>query len=195
MKNIVKTLSVLGMICVLIGSTGCASSYWANRGNDAMDILDVGVTYSKTPHVAVYAGFQNLLSVGYAEVEGGELGIGQSQFGALPMRYHAGGMSIEGYEQYAFGNRYDPKDPVAPTQRGVGLGMLYHRTPGDAMEFFQCPKFVHLGWIGLNLNCKIGELVDFVFGWTTLDLGGDDDAKREAKYTPLKPVSPAPEKK
>lgn len=195
MNNILKTLSSISAVCLLIGSTGCTTSYWADRGNDAKDVFDIGVTYSKMPHVAVYAGFQSLLTIGYADVEGGLLGLGQGQFGALPMRYRAGGMCVEGCEQVGFGDLCNAEDRAIPAKRGVGLGMLYNRTPGDAMEFLHCPKFVHLGWIGLNVNCKIGELADCLVGWTTLDLGGDDGPKREAKYQALMPAALTPAKK
>ena len=192
MNKILKMLSFLGLALTMLGTTGCSTSYWSDRGNDATDFIDIGVTYSKKPHVAAYAGFQSLQSVGYADVDGGMLGLGQGQFGNLTMCNRAGGMAIEGQEQYAFGNLYDTKNPASPEKRGAGLGMLYYTPPHNAMEFLQCPKFLHLGWIGLNVNCKIGELVDFVLGWTTLDIGKDDSAKREAKYNFMKAAVPAP---
>ena len=37
-----------------------------------------------------------------------------------------------------------------------------------------CPKLFHIGWIGLTLNCKFGEFADFLLGWTTVDVMGDD---------------------
>jgi len=178
---------MLGLVVILLGATGCASSYWKDRGADASDFLDIGITYSREPQVAVYAGFQSLLSVGYASVDGGMLGLGQGQFGDIAMRNRAAGLVVAGAEQYAFGAHYDPADPAYPEWRGAGFCLLSHKTPATTMEFLQCPKFVHLGWIGLNVNCKIGELLDFVLGWTTLDIGGDDGAKRAGKYNHLPP--------
>jgi hypothetical protein len=37
-----------------------------------------------------------------------------------------------------------------------------------------CPKVLHLGWVGVALNCHLPELADFFLGWTTLDIMGDD---------------------
>jgi len=187
---------VLGIVVALLAATGCAS-YWRDRGNDAADFIDVGITYSKTPQIGLYAGFQSILTIGYADVDGGMLGLGQGQFGDLPMRNRNMGLAIVGVEQYAFDGHYDALNPASPEERGAGLGMLAYPAPNSAMEFLQCPKFVHLGWIGLNVNCKIGELLDFVLGWTTLDIGGDDGAKRAVKYDFMKTTAPAivPEKK
>ncbi len=182
MKNVI----ILGLCLSFLGTTGCTTAYWQSRGNDFADFIDIGVTYTKEPHVAVYAGFQSILSIGYADVDGGLLGLGFGQFGNLAMRNRAAGFAIEGVEQYAIGDTYDPADPSSPEKRGAGLGMLYYPTPKTTMEFLQCPKFVHLGWVGLNINCKIGELLDFVVGWTTLDIGGDDGDKRASKYDHMK---------
>jgi len=173
MSSLIRTtvsVCFLAALCAFCG--GCA--YMQNRGNDALDILDVGITVSTEPHVAAYAGFQSLLALGYSEMDGKLIGIGQRQVGILDMRYNAGGMLLEGHEQFAYGKNFDPADPESPPRRGAGLGLIYHESPRNAMEALQCAKFVHLLFIGADLNCKIGEVVDFVLGWTTLDIGRDD---------------------
>lgn len=164
------------LICVLaVASSLCSGcAYMKNRGNDALDIFDIGVTVSKEPHLAVYGGFQSLLALGYSDVEGKLIGIGQRQVGVLDMRYNAAGMLVEGYEQFAYGDKFTELDEDSPEKRGAGLGLLYYGKPDNAMEAMQCPKFVHLFFVGLNVNCKIGQLGDFILGWTTLDIGHDD---------------------
>ena len=44
----------------------------------------------------------------------------------------------------------------------------------SANQLANCPKMLHLGWVGLTLNCKFTELTDFLLGWTTLDILSDD---------------------
>jgi len=191
MQQALRLGLVLGVFLPLASLTsGCA--YLHNRGNDAKDIFDVGLTFSKQPQFGLYCGFQSLLGVGYAGVDGHECGIGQREMGWLPMRYNAGGLVLAGYEQYAFDGKYDPRNPDSPTTRGVGLGMFHYATPRSVVEMLQCAKFVHLGWIGVNLNCKIGELLDFVIGWSTLDIGGDDTAGKEAEPATAPAAAPPP---
>lgn len=190
MRNAIRFSLVLGVILPLaMFSSGCA--YMQNRGSDAKDAFDIGLTFTKTPHVGVYAGFNSLLGVGYVNMDGHLLGIGSSQAGWwLPMRLNVGGMVLDGYEQYAYCGNYDALDKTTPKQRGNALGMLHFAKPAGAMEMLQCPKIVHVGWIGINVTCKLGELADFLVGWTTLDLAGDDNPAA----APVAPPPP-PEKK
>jgi hypothetical protein len=37
-----------------------------------------------------------------------------------------------------------------------------------------CIHYLHVGFIGAAANLRYMEVVDFVLGLTTLDLGGDD---------------------
>jgi len=168
-----------GLIALTMLTNGCA--YFQARGNDALDVFDIGVTVTKTPHVGVYCGFNSLVGLGYANLDGHMLGIGQRQVGWLPMRFNAGGFVLEGYEQFAYCENFDANDKTTPKQRGNALGMLYYAPPAGGMEMFQCPKFVHLGWVGVNVTCKLSELADFLVGWTTLDIGGDDAPPAEKK--------------
>ena len=64
--------------------------------------------------------------------------------------------------------------PGRPKTAGVGLGLIYHERPATVVKFLECPKFIHLLFIGVDLNCKIAEAADFILGWTTLDIGSDD---------------------
>jgi len=71
-------------VALMMASGGCA--YLKDRGNDAMDMFDIGITFSKQPRFGVYAGFQSLLGAGYAHVDGKMLGLGQRNVGWLDMR-------------------------------------------------------------------------------------------------------------
>jgi len=180
MQRISRRLALAAALPLIVAAlTGCA--YLKNRGNDALDIFDVGITFSSEPHVGVYAGFESLLSAGYADVEGKMLGLGNRRAGWLDMKYKAAGALLEGHEEWAYGD-YE-NDPSLRQNQGAGLGLLYDDVPRTVPKFLNCPKFVHLFFIGANVNCKIGEVLDFVLGWTTLDIGCDDvygDGKAES---------------
>jgi hypothetical protein len=40
-----------------------------------------------------------------------------------------------------------------------------------------CPKLLHLGWVGVELNCRFVELADFLLGWAGVDFMEDDVAE------------------
>lgn len=171
--HIARRIILVGLVAVLTPAllSGCA--YFKDRGNDALDILDIGITFSAEPHVGIYGDFQSIATVGYADIEGKMLGVGNRRVGWLDMDYDCAGGGIEGRERWAYGD-YEA-NPEINQEQGVGVGMLYHGVPRTAPKGLNCAKFAHLFFIGVNVNCKIGEVLDFVLGWTTLDIGLDDE--------------------
>ena len=156
--------------------TSCA--YLHNRGNDALDVFDVGVTITEEPRVSVYAGFMNLMSLGYANLDQGTLiGIGSREIGAIPMRQNASGIIVYGREQFAFGSNCNPEDPDSPEPWAAGILALPEGPAPPPKKILYSPKVLHLGWLGLTLNCKIGEFADFVLGWATVDFMDDDTSE------------------
>jgi len=160
---------------VLVSGSGCA--YLENRGNDFADIFDVGVTVSSKPKICVYASFLGLLSLGYSNFDGTLHGLADCRVGALPAVQHAGGVLLWGYERFEYGEAQASEAPAGETPgKGwdtgiVGLAMG-PRAPAN--QLVNCPKMLHLGWVGLTLNCKFAEVADFLLGWTTLDILSDD---------------------
>ncbi len=158
---------VLVLLVVGILMSGCA--YMRDRGNDAMDMLDVGVTVSPEPKFGAYVGFQSLLGLGYSNFEGQFLGLGGGNAGLMDARYHAASLVVTGSENWQFGG-----SPARESDTDIGLAMLNGGGPDSFARFFTCPKFIHLGFVGIVLNCAPGQVVDFLIGFTTLDLGRDD---------------------
>jgi len=80
-----KRYRVLLACAALMSAIGCSSTYMKNRGNDLMDIVELGVTTSpvKQPGFALNANCFNIVPVGYAHVCGWFTGLGARQFGVL----------------------------------------------------------------------------------------------------------------
>ena len=171
--RITRLAVVLLAVGILASSvSGCA--YMKHRGDDALAMFDIGFTFSAKPHFAAYFGFNSLIGVGYSEFDGKLLGIGNQNVGWLDMRNYSGGMVFEGYEQYGY-CEYDTQRPDSPKRYGVGVGMLYHDLRENVLQAMECPKFVHVGWIGFNLTCKLGQIANFLVGWTGTDLAHNDE--------------------
>ena len=159
------------LLSALFFSTGC--SYMQKRGNDALDFMEFGITVSKKPQLSLYVGLVNVVSLGYSNVDGTLLGIAHRDAGALPMRHKAGGILLKGREQLGYED-VDWEDPNSPEPWQVGIIPVVKGASIPKHELLNCPKLLHLGWVGITLNCHFAELADFFLGWTTLDIMGDD---------------------
>ena len=62
-------------------TTGC--SYFRARGRDALDMADLGVTWSKRPQFGLYANCPFIAPGGYAKVDGKYAGIGGGKVGVM----------------------------------------------------------------------------------------------------------------
>lgn len=166
-----RSMTFCALMALALASAGC--TYLGDRGRDAADFLDFGVTVSKEPQFSLYAGFLSVVPLGYSNVDGTMYGLSDRQFGGAAMRHNARGILLWGEEQLGYRD-FDPLGPQSPEPWRVGvLGLSQGPGPRNG-QVVNCPKLLHLGWAGVALNCKFGELVDFLLGWFTVDIMGDD---------------------
>jgi hypothetical protein len=155
-------------------------SYPQDRLGDARDTLDVGVTVSSRPGSSFCADFLNVAPLGYAQVDGYTIGMGGGHTGYMPMRQRAAGVLLRDSEKSAH-EEFDSQDPENPPSSPVGSFGLMEGPRRCNGHIVSCPELLHLGWIGLTLNCKFAGIANFILGWTTCDLMGDDPAGKAAK--------------
>jgi hypothetical protein len=164
--------------------SGCA--YLKNRGNDAMDLFDLGITVSSKPGFALYVDKPPVIPIGFANVDGKLIGMGRGGFGVYDFREKGVGYLIGGTLQRGVGN-YDPQNPEDPKTYGRGLIGFIEKTTefqndpepnkdtiGRPKTRPTCPMTLHLGWIGFEWGTKGWDILDFLLGWTTIDVGKDD---------------------
>jgi hypothetical protein len=177
---------ILLVFCVFVLASelsGCV--YLVNRKNDAMDMFDLGILVSKKPGLAIYMNKPPVMPIGFSHVDGKLIGLAKSNFGVFDFREKSFGYLIGGSEQRGVGN-YDPQNPQDPKRYGAGaIGFLSHTTtfqndPGKDETVARprtqptCPMTLHLGWIGFEWGCKFWSMIDFVVGWTGIDIAHDD---------------------
>jgi hypothetical protein len=184
-----RRIVVLFGLAVMMASTGC--TYLKNRGNDASDIFEIGITY--TPHLkpvfALYWNPFNVLPFGYVNVNPGDitlLGWSDRQVGALDIDFHGWGALAWGSQRLGIGHvqpaaEGGPGRPLGWSVTEPGhtyttgfIGAPFGGNSPPGRTFGECPKLLSLGWIGIYANCSVIDLPDFVLGWTTLDIGHDD---------------------
>lgn len=185
--NKVRQSFLLFLAVAAILSTGC--NYMHHRGEDAMRIVDLGITV--TPHLQpnfeVYCGFVGALPFGVSYMDDAKLlGIGNNQAGYLDYENKSWGVGLWGSSKQGAGE-FDSKDPYQAradqadlTERprfNMGpVAILAEGNGPSLMGYAECDKGVHIGWIGLVLNCRPVALIDFLVGWSTFHVDGHWDS-------------------
>jgi len=184
----------LPLLLALLGlAQGCA--YLNNRANDAKDMIDVGFTFSEKPQFALYASgpFVQVGTAGYGQVDGHFFGLGGGKFCLWAPHYeHSYGLLVWGREWISFSHSEaeiaamtEEKAAAATSDMQVGivgmpLGLAGVGAPPPGLKYIgSCPHYIHLGWIGVVGGPRYLQMLDFILGWTTLDICCDDDQPRE----------------
>ncbi len=174
--------------------SGCA--YLKNRGNDALDIMDLGISVNDRiePQFGLYIDFFNILPLGYSNVEGKCIGLGNRQAGWLYYADKSWGVIFWGKEKKALGElnpldphrtREDQRDTKEWPSYNVGLVRMFSEDDSPpTLQFIECQRVLHLGWIGIFFHLRPVDLADFIVGWTTLDIAGDDHIKQSPMSKP-----------
>ena len=170
-----RLILVLAVSAVLLGSTGY--TYFQNRVEDFVEIGDLGLTFTKTPQIGLYWNSLDIFPVGYSNIDGWFAGWGGGQIGVTRHYDKCWGLGY-GREVVGWGD-FDKNDPSTLYIRGAGvLGILLPPYDSGPSYTPACVHFFpHLGYDRLVWNARWMEMVDFVVGWTTIDLAGDDGYK------------------
>jgi len=129
-------LTLLGALCAL---QGCARpqqdveepgtvwdavlSYLQHRGEDALETVDIGFTWSSKPQVALFGNFSSITPGGYGCVDGYFAGIGGGRAGVVRHYERSIGVGIWGYEEIGWGEEFD-KDDITTLTYAMGTGVL-----------------------------------------------------------------------
>ena len=168
MKQVTKVLSVLALLAVTAGcSTG--TSYLRNRGEDFTDIVRAKVMWG--PGAGIKLGFTQYLHLGYLRAENvsnwgwanrsaDSWKESDTQWGLIVGRNDE---KTTGVTRYAgtYGWRFSPFgfDPEQPGNWFV-----------DSLQ----ARVAIMAYGGVDLQLRMGEILDFVVGIFVLDPSGDD---------------------
>ncbi len=195
MATLVRRLIVAATLVALTWlPSGCA--YMAKRGHDAADMFEIGITTSSKPQFALHpVDYFNSIALGYSNVEGTYWGIGGRTIGRMPFKDTASwGLLFWGADNLTIGS-FDTNDPhqvwrqemaalqaagkplpAARPEYSKGLvTVLTHDNSAPPITYAQCRRNLHLGWIGIHASGRPLDILDFILGWTTLDILGDDN--------------------
>ncbi|MHC5035057.1 MAG: hypothetical protein ACYTFZ_08480 [Planctomycetota bacterium] len=174
------TLLALGVL--FTASQGCSSPgnvgiYLKHRAEDLLDTFDIGVTLSLWPGLAIYADAVSVAPGGIGYVDGWFVGLGGGQLGLTRHYEKSLGLLIWGYEEVGWGE-FDKHDKDTLDRQFVGVaGILLPPYKGRPAYMPSCIHYLHVLCVGAVANARYMEMIDFVLGWSTLDIAGDDGYK------------------
>lgn len=192
-----KALLPAILFFVALGLTGCATGgYWVNRGRDAADVFSLVGGVGGGAGVRIGPVCQGLIfHSNYVGLEGGDPFVG---FNGDPGGFENGGMLV-----LPIGGVETAREADVPLTRGKGLEAQY--LLGVAFPWsIECnpPKYNPSFFTQLEVTAGLGgtvkagfnpgELLDFILGWFTLDIYGDDIGSKCVQQEKAK-TSPDPD--
>lgn len=182
----IAVLTVL--VAVFFASQGCSTmgtpgrtiaTYFRHRGDDALEMIDLGFTITNTPQFGFYWNSLDALVFGASEIDGWFVGLGGNQIG-VTRHYNKCSGAMVSQEIIGWGDDFDKDDPNTLYMRYGGL--LGFASMGGRGHWRSSPDytpacvhfFPHIGYVGFVWNARWTQIVDFLLGWALIDIAGDD---------------------
>lgn len=174
--GIVRRVGVcLGVALVLMTLQGC--TYMKNRGDDALQVADIGLTFSNRPYLSAYVCGFGAISFGAGSFDGHFLGWGGDAVSWQRLYHRDIGLGPWSYSEIGWGDSLDPQKPETLEQWYAGLIGWFQHPPRRPAYGVACVHYLHLGWFGFVGNLRYAEMIDFLTGWVGYDFCGDDGKK------------------
>jgi len=167
-----KMALLLGFAALLGIAPGCG--YFTDRGNDAAEMFDIGLTFSATPQFAAYTNCPIIFPVGYGDVDGTFVGVGDGKAGVMKHKESSVGLLLWGREEVSWQRFNESGGAEALGNQATGLLGLATSPENTQVKKPACKHYFHLGWVGLVGNIRWLEIPDFFLGWFLLDPSHDD---------------------
>lgn len=196
-----KIASFILISMLALGVSGCG--WLSDRGDDALEMFDIGITITDSwaPQFAIYMDYFQFTPIGYSNFDGKFLGIGNTQIGWMDARVKAWGVLASGIEDVQHGV-FDPTDPRQARKGFQGerrpayyTGILPPKSLGQKcppLQYAECCRIFHFGWIGFEMACRPLDWFDFLLGWVGIDYMDDDAWANSRDDAPPKVRKPAP---
>jgi hypothetical protein len=194
MKTIIQ---IILLIFISSLGLGCTTPYMVNRGRDAVDIVTVQVGYGGGAKARV--GFLQLgclVDIGLGGIRGGAF-QGKNEFwpigfdtpSKLDLNFFCFGTETFGGNKLSNhrGKSYVCRQTIVPVLLNPESDIKF-RDFSEKMEmkynpwsyYTQIEAVVAIG-PSIRLGFNPGELLDFILGWTTIDIFNDDIEQKKSK--------------
>jgi len=169
MKGQWRHLSALALLGVVATAPGC--TYLQNRGRDAAQMFDLGLTFSAKPQFGLYMNCPVIAPIGYGRVDGYYAGVGGGKVGVMEHKQRNAGLLVWGYEKNSWQDTAKGGGKAQEDQP-VGLLAIARGERGEQPYRTSCKHYFHLGWVGVTFNICWVAIADFPLGWVGLHIPG-----------------------
>ena len=167
---------------------GC--TYFQNRGRDAAEMFDLGLTFSAKPQIGLYVNCPVIAPIGYGHVDGYYAGVGAGKVGVMKHQQENAGALFWGYEKNTWQNSTG-EGPKSGEDQPVGLLAIARGERGERPYKASCKHYFHLGWVGLTANINWVGIGNFFTGWFGVDIMGHDEDSPAPTPAPPPVAKPA----
>ena len=166
-------LLLLATLC-----SGCTSTYWNDRGRDALDIVSFGYGVGWGTKVHALGTFGLLVDQQYAGLRGGEFMQREFPYSALLRGDVEDSVLAKGDAETVFLCIGRARFNSTQLNRGKNYDYLHiwdklKGSPMNAAEYTHIEVCVGLG-TSIRVGFNPGELLDFLLGWFFIDIYSDD---------------------
>lgn len=168
-----KTATVLtsALILCAVALQGC--NYLRYRYEDAVEIFDLGFTFTKTPQFSAYVNCPVILPIGYGKVDGTFVGMGDGKAGVMKHSHDVEGRLYWGRETDSW-DSFDAETSDTLSVQEVGILGLTKEGARNKPYKAMCRHYLHIGWMGVVWNVRWIDIPDFLAGIIGLDPLQDD---------------------
>jgi hypothetical protein len=190
-----KAIQLALLLLLMVSTTGCTGGYWLDRGRDATDIVTLTIgtgAGAKARAGPLHAGlFMNY--VDFVGLRGGNCRVFHAPWergcpgGTESSEYDLTVVYMEIFEADALDRNKDYRAGNVTSLPIPFLGFVWEGTePGSGIKPVFHPYYTQFEVAGgflatVRLGLNPGEMLDFLLGWTTLDIFGDDVKARTRK--------------
>jgi len=164
---------------LLAGASGC--TFLSNRGSDAKQMMDLGLTFSKKPQFGLYANCPMVTPVGYSKVDGTFVGMGGGKLGAGEHHQNNAGMLFWGREENSWKGMDKGDKATVESHRAGVVGIAQSAKEGTLKYRPACVHYLHLGFVGVMWNLNYFKMADFFCGWAGYVPFGDRNELSETR--------------
>lgn len=188
-----RAIQLVLMFSGLVVSSGCVTSYWIDRGRDAADIVTVTVGIGAGAKARVGPLAPGLLVChDLAGLRGGRCFLGNDNpfetdvAAPFPVSSPADGLSFGSdvfcLESFSQPTERPKESPLAKRNKDIQISspVPWIGVGKHMSDYTQLEAVVAIG-ASLRVGFNPGELLDFLLGWTTLDIF-NDDIERKKKH-------------
>lgn len=203
---------------ILVTAAGCSTNYWNNRGNDAADIMTFTIGWGFGGAARVGPLHAGLCAYGeWVGLRGGHCGdMGEiyvkenaekarNIYGKVPAAFSyypafSGEYTFGTYDNFEMGRipakNYRTGDNPEFVNYGypliTGANCPWDPEAPTVLPYYTQIEATGAGLFGVRVGFNIGEFADFLLGFTTLDIYGDDEFYAETPCEACLPVTPNP---